>query len=390
MTFPAHPQNCSSSFFAASRLRVQNHETSRMRTELLLASLVVAGAACSGGDARAGSTEIVLDSAEASLGELDHVSGLAELPDGRVVITQGAVPSVLFADFSSGEIDTIGRSGEGPGEYRFPGIVFMKGGRVSMFDFGPRRLTTWNADGSLDSALSIATMPGFTIAFDTIGYMYAEQPTSEGFVVMGQELDSTRSKDSTYVYRFRPNASERDTIARLYEIGNEIIRIGNGIARMRRLYQSADVWGVTPDGTLWIVRGRENRVDRRAPDGTWTIGAPRPFTPIPTTEADRQKLPPFRGIAGDSVDRELPKEKGPYQDAVGAPDGEVWTRLNQPTGHTREIYAIHPVSGAPERTVSFPKGYRVRAITDRYVYVTHEDENGFQVLERFGRPSGQE
>ena len=43
---------------------------------------------------------------------------------------------------------------------------------------------------------------------------------------------------------------------------NEIIRIGNGIARMRRLYQSADLWGVTPDGTLWVARGRENLVDR--------------------------------------------------------------------------------------------------------------------------------
>ena len=348
------------------------------------------GAACSSDGASAGTTEVMLDSAEAAIGALDHVSGIAELPDGRVVLTQGAVPAVLFADLATGELDTIGRSGEGPGEYRFPGDVFIRDGRVHVFDFGPRRLTSWNFDGSLDSTLSIATMPGFDIAFDTMGYLYAEQPTTEGFVVIGQELDSTRSKDSTYIYRLRPNAAERDTVGRLFEIGNEIIRMGNGIARMRRLYQSADVWGVTPDGTLWIARGRENRVDRRAPDGTWTLGTPRPFTPIPTTEADRQKLPPFRGLPGDSVERELPKEKGPYQDAVGAPDGEVWTRLNQAAGFTREIYAIHPVSGTPERTVSFPKGYRVRAITDRFVYVTHEDEDGFQVLERFARPAGHE
>ena len=360
------------------------------RSGLWLVTLMAAAAACSGGEAGAGTTEIVLDSAEASLGELDHVSGLVELPDGRVVLTQGAVPSVLFADLGTGEIDTIGRSGEGPGEYRFPGDVFLKNGRVNVFDFGPRRLTSWNFDGSLDTTLSITTMPGFDIAFDTMGYMYAEQPTTEGFVVVGQELDTTRSKDSTYIYRFRPNEAQRDTIGRLFEIGNEIIRVGNGIARMRRLYQSADVWGVTPEGVLWIARGRENRVDRRAPDGTWTLGTPRPFTPIATTEADRQKLPPFRGLPGDSVERELPREKGPYQDAVGAPDGEVWTRLNQPAGHTREIYAIHPVSGAPERTVSFPKDHRVRAITDRYVYVTHEDDDGFQVLERFRRPSRQE
>lgn len=343
-------------------------------------------AACGGGEAEPTSTEVALDSADASIGELDFVSGLAELPDGRVVISQSQVPSVLFIDFATGEIDTVGRAGEGPGEYRFPGTITRRGDKVSVFDFGPRRVTTWNADGSLDGSLTISTMPGFTVAFDTIGYMYAEQPTSEGFVIMGQELDSTRSKDSTYIYRFRPNELARDTVARLYEIGNEIIRFGSGIARMRPLYQSADLWGVLPDGTLWVARGRENRVDRRAPDGTWTIGTPRPFTPIPTTEADRQKLPPFRGEVGDSVDRELPAEKGPYADAIAASDGAVWTRLNQPAGFTREIYAIHPVSGAPDRTVTFPKGYRVRAITETYVYATHEDEDGFQVLDRFARP----
>src|SRR5690606_15162043 len=190
----------------------------------------------------------------------------------------------------------------------------------------------------------------------------------------------------TYIYRYRPNESARDTIARLFEIGYEIVRIGDGVARMRPLYQSADQWGVLPDGTLWILRGRENRVDRRAADGTWTIGPVRAWKPIATTDADRQKLAPFRGMAGDSVERNLPPEKGPFIDAEAAPDGEVWARLNQPAGYTRELYAIHPVSGPSNRTVSLPKDYRVRGISGRYVYVTHEDEYGFQVLERYRRP----
>ncbi len=258
-----------------------------MRVRWLLAASTVVVGACASRDAGAESMEIVLDSAEASLGELDHVSGLVELPDGRVVLTQGAVPSVLFADLGTGEIDTIGRSGEGPGEYRFPGDVFLKNGRVNVFDFGPRRLTSWTFDGSLDTTLSIVTMPGFDIAFDTMGYMYAEQPTTEGFVVVGQELDTTRSKDSTYIYRFRPNEAERDTIGRLFEIGNEIIRVGNGIARMRRLYQSADVWGVTPDGLLWIARGRRTAsiAARRTVRGRSARRAPSRRSPPPKRTA---------------------------------------------------------------------------------------------------------
>src|SRR5688500_17199699 len=347
---------------------------------------IIVLAACVGADAAPRSLEVTLDSADATFEGLEFVAGIAELPDGRVAITQPRVPSVLFADLATGTADTVGAAGEGPGEYRSPGHVHAKGGEVSVFDFGTRRLTTWSADGTLRGSVAIAAIPGFTRGFASLGYMYAEQPTTDGFVVQGQEIDTTKSKDSTYLYRLRPNEPARDTVARLYEVGNEIIRIGDGIARMRRLYQSADLWGVLPDGTLWIARGRENRVDRRSPDGRWTIGTPRPFTPIPTTEADRQKLPPFRGFPGDSAERELPEEKGPYSDAVAAPDGEVWTQLNQPAGHARELYAVHPVTGAPERTVSLPKGSRVRAITTRHVYATHEDEDGFHVLARYPRP----
>ncbi len=350
-------------------------------------SFMAFAAACGGADARPAGLEVALDSADATLDGLEAPVGFAELPDGRVVITQPRVPSVIFADLETGALDTVGAAGEGPGEYRFPGQLFTRGNRISVFDFGTQRLTTWSADGTLEGSVAIATMPGFTLGFDTLGYMYAEQPTTEGFVVQGQEIDTTRSKDSTWVYRLRPNQPARDTVARLYEIGNEIIRIGNGIARMRRLYQSADLWGVLPDGTLWVARGREHRVDRRSPDGRWTIGTPRPWSPIPTTEADRQKLPPFRGLPGDSVERELPEEKGPYSEAVAAEDGEVWTRLNQAAGHTRELYAVHPVAGAPERTVSLPRDHRVRAITGRYVYATHEDEEGFEVLSRYPRPA---
>lgn len=52
-----------------------------MRVRWLLAASTVVVGACASRDAGAESMEIVLDSAEASLGELDHVSGLVELPD---------------------------------------------------------------------------------------------------------------------------------------------------------------------------------------------------------------------------------------------------------------------------------------------------------------------
>ena len=358
-----------------------------MRVSLPVLAVLIVG--CGGRDTGSGSDEIVIDSANARLSGLETTRSLAELPDGRVAIAQPTVPAVLVTDLVSGESDTIGKAGEGPGEYRSPGVVSVRHGNVELFDALQRRLTTWTPSGELVGSSTIATLPGFTVAFDTLGHLFAEQPSSAGFIVIGQEVDSLGPKDSTWIYRLNPGETVRDTVGRLYEIGWEIIRLGrSGIARLRRLYQSPDVWGALPDGSLWIARGRENRVDRRSPDGRWTIGAPRPFTPTPTTDADRQKLPVFPGAPApsDTAYREMPKEKGPFSEAVAAPDGEVWTHLQQAAGATREAYAVFPVAGPSTRTVLLPKGRTLLALSERYLYTLHEDADGFRVLERYDRP----
>ena len=351
--------------------------------------------ACSAGETdRSGAArEIVLDSASATIGQLEGTRHLAELPDGRLAIAQPSVPAVLIADLATGEIDTIGKSGQGPGEYRAPGYVTVRNGRLEIFDAMQRRRTTWSlADGSLIGTSTIANLPGFELAFDTLGYLYVEQPTSAGFIVVGQEVDSLSPKDSTWIYRLKPDEASRDTIAQLYDIGWEIVRLGtSGISRLRPLYATPDVWGVLDDGTLWIARGRENRVDRRAPDGTWTIGTPRAFVPVATTTADRRKNPTFPGAPPptDTGYREMPKEKGPFSDALAAPNGDVWTRLQQEAGATRERYAIFPAAGPSLRSISLPEGRQILLITARHIYTMHEDDEGFRVLERYPRPEGE-
>jgi len=355
-----------------------------------IASLAIACAGDTADDGDAAGAEIVIDSASASLGQLEGTRHLAELPDGRVAIAQPSVPSVLIADLATGAIDTIGKVGQGPGEYRAPGYVTVRNGRLEIFDAMQRRRTAWSIDdGRVLGTSTIANLPGFELAFDTAGNLYVEQPTSTGFVVVGQEIDSLGPKDSTWVYRLKPGEPGRDTVAQLFDIGWEIVRFGSsGIGRFRPLYVTPDVWGVLDDGTLWIARGRENRVDRRASDGTWTIGIPRPFVPVPTTDADRQKNPTFPGAPPptDTTWRKLPPQKGPFSDAVATPEGEVWTRIQQEASAPRERYAIFPVSGPSVRTLSLPKGRQIVLITGRHIYAMHEDDDGFRVLERYDRP----
>ena len=363
--------------------------TRQIGLALTLTALACAGETA-GRDGAAG--EIALDSATATLEQLEATRHLAELPDGRVAIAQPSVPSVLIADLATGELDTLGKAGQGPGEYRAPGYLRVRDGALEMFDAMQRRHTSWALDDRrLLATSTVANLPGFTLAFDTLGNLYVEQPSSAGFIVVGQEVDSLGPKDSTWVYRLKPGEPGRDTVGQLYEIGWEIVPLGkSGIARLRPLYATPDLWGVFDDGTLWIARGRENRIDRRSPGGTWTLGTPRPFVPAATTAADRQKVPTFPGgpAPTDTGYRQMPKEKGPFSDALATPDGEVWTRLQQEASASRERYAIFPPTGPSVQTLSLPKGRQVLLVTNAHIYAMFEDDDGFRVLERYDRPRG--
>ena len=366
-----------------------------MRTErvavraLIVLALALALAAGCDGRTPADPARSDIGAATGTIGELEAMWNLVELPDGRVGFAQARVPAVIRADFATGKLDTIGRKGSGPGEFQAPGRVHLSHGRLGAFDFQLYRLTTWNDDGTVLESSTIPPRATFAMQLDTLGHVYYEQMPAHVFVGGDGGPDPDRSKDSTWIFRTAAGwGSRTDTVARRYEIGQVQIRMGDGAMFLPRLYQAPDVWGVLPDGTIWIARGRENRIDRRAPDGTWAIGTPRPFTPIPTTDADRQKVQPFRPFAGsDTMYQPMAAEKGPFSEAVAAADGEVWTRQHQPRGFTRESYAIFPVTGPSTRSVSLPLGRRVLAIGARHVYAVVEDDDGVWTLERYARPA---
>ena len=68
-----------------------------------------------------------------SLGQLDYFGQIAELPDGRIVIPQYAGP-VVIADLKTRVLDTLGRKGDGPGEYRSPSLALARHGYPALLD----------------------------------------------------------------------------------------------------------------------------------------------------------------------------------------------------------------------------------------------------------------
>ena len=77
-------------------------------------------------------------------------------------------------------------------------------------------------------------------------------------------------KDSLPVLRLKLAGGTVDTVARLSvpEFGEATF--GPQRQTVAQIFGPTDIFGVLPDGTIWVARARTMSVDWRTPDGTWT------------------------------------------------------------------------------------------------------------------------
>jgi hypothetical protein len=70
------------------------------------------------------------------------------LKDGRIAVVDAAANRLLLFDARGKLVRTLGRRGEGPGEFRFnASLTVMPGDSLLTFDGSLRRLTVWHPDG---------------------------------------------------------------------------------------------------------------------------------------------------------------------------------------------------------------------------------------------------
>ena len=80
---------------------------------------------------------------------LGNVGAIAVTPEGDVLVLDTQVPVVRKYDATGRHLMDIGRSGEGPGEFKSPEAMnVLPDGRIVVRDPGNARITVLNPDGS--------------------------------------------------------------------------------------------------------------------------------------------------------------------------------------------------------------------------------------------------
>ena len=326
------------------------------------------------------------------------LSNVVELRDGRVLFADTKNKLFLRGDLKSGKVDTIGTRVDslrptGPvGQYRFPGwVAHLAGDTVALVDFSAIRTTLWNEAGRPLGVLRIKEVGGSTpvLLYDTVGHGYKIDYQA---VLGGGEPGRALRPDSIPVLRLTIKSGAVDTVALLAGPEYGDASFGDQVQQAAKVFAPNDFFGVLPDGTAWVARGRENRVDWRSPDGRWTQGKIHGYAPMPVTQADKDRV--LAQVREHGKQFGMPQDlrivypfaetKPPFDFALGRPNGEVWLQRPRSQEDAALVYDVFNRKGVWEREVPFPQGSVLAGFgRDGSVYGSVKNEDGTRTVGRF-------
>jgi hypothetical protein len=345
--------------------------------------------------------------------EFSAINGLRELPDGRVLVADGIDEVVLRVDLKTGRADTLGRVGQGPGEYRNPDALYaLPNGGTLLVDLGNGRLNFLAADGKYVESTPIAQGNGANLsiviprAVDTQGRIYY-QPAIGG--------PRGGVPDSAAVVRWDRARARYDTVARvkLPAVTTRSSGDANNQRMMQRPrpYPAQDAWNAAPDGRVAIARASEYRVDWVGPAGV-TRGRAVLFTPVPIRDADKREwvadrasglnvrvennngqmsMAFSRGGRDNEAEDEIAATEWPAtKPAFGGggvwvtPEGEAWVERSVSAGSPR-VMDVFTAGGILKERIVLPAGRRIAGFGRGVVYLRAANESDLQLLERYRR-----
>jgi hypothetical protein len=306
---------------------------------------------------------------------VSEATGAVWLSDDRWAVIAPGDKLVSLADFSRKTLSTFG--GAEAKAYQQPFHLFRSGDSVGVADWKLRRATLWSLDGKL-----VGTVPAVDAlrgalprGRDAQGRWYFELHPTPG-------LDGSGNRDSAAVVRTASDFTVPDTVARLAPLDIAEVNTDGRRRFETRLLSGQDRWGVLSDGTVWVARVAENRVDWIGADGKATRGPQLPDKVFPVTEADReiflQHFPPELRATAEQIP--FAAIKPPFEAAFTDPDSRVWLVKSRAVGDSLRSNQITGAAGKLLREVRH-RGYgRMLGAGGNHALVAEQFEGGVRLL----------
>lgn len=332
-------------------------------------------------------------------------------PDERLYVAQPASDQIRMYGVGGELLGTIGRSGEGPGEFGSVGQMGFAGDTLYVADGGLGRVTFFDLVGAVRSSTQWATemmrtdegvayLPAVPqVRLDDGSGLVQPGRIVAGTMATGPQPRVRTSSGRTPYFRVDAEGAVVDTVVWI-ESSYTRVRVGTGDAEMNTPCPLADnpLAELMPDGSGVVL------VDRRAAsttdpasfrltlfsptgDTTWSRAVPYDPAPLPLAEL-RSRAEEIREtrLQNDRLAPTVAEFMDGYREAECIPatwmpvtaltvtqDGRIWLRREEMGGDAVPWNVLSP-GGEPVAQVRLPTGQTVEAASGDLLVTTETDE----------------
>ncbi|MGE0352716.1 MAG: hypothetical protein AB7I33_15130 [Gemmatimonadales bacterium] len=272
------------------------------------------------------------------------------------------------------------------GGYQQPAGLFRAGDTLYLADWSRRALLIWTLEGK-----QVRSIPASPLLR---GVLPAARDGQGRFYVAlnpPPRSDGSGNRDSTAIVRVSAEFTALDSVGMLAPPDVAEVFGQNGRRFDTRALSGRDMWGVLPDGSVWIARVNQNRVMWRSPEGTWSRGPTLPDRALLVLPEDRelfiQQFPPDLRPSAERVPFAITKP--PFDGAFTDPAGNVWLVKSYALVDSTRAAQVVGRDGHLLRQIEYPGYGRLLGANDRYILVGEPYEKGYRLLRFEVRGDGQ-
>lgn len=341
------------------------------------------------------------------------IVGVREVGPDRIITADRSEQRIVMIDLVRGKISPIGRTGEGPGEFRQPHAVLQGPGTETWITDPPgNRIHVVTAEGAITRTLKPPPAGGTPFmpvkGIDQRGYVYHE--------LMGRP-GRPGEMDSLILARWDPKAERDDSLLKIPSGLNVKIGPQSGgtfsVSMTQPIWGAVPTWAALPDGRLAIVEPSPYRVRFVSAGGAAQLGPVRAFQPIAVTaamrDAYRKAQQPSRAsstrreggatttVPGSSAsspakpipDEDFPKVLPPFMGAGSlrvTPEGQLWVLRTRGRDDKTTTYDVFDRTGVLIARARLKPNSVVVGFGAGTVYVARQDpSDDLRYLEQYRR-----
>jgi DNA-binding beta-propeller fold protein YncE len=317
-------------------------------------------------------------------------------PEGNIYVVDSGAKNIKKFDAQGKFLKTIGREGQGPGEFDGPYYSTFAGDRLIVWDSGSRRLSYFTPEGDFVNSINIAYNEGWVRGLRGL-------PSGE--VVVEMERSYRREPDKPQECRIDLYSAELKFIRTIYNRElwrKKYIRTKEYGTSTLYFPYSADVrWDVLPDGRIVIGYSENYELEIFDQSGNKISSISHKNDPVDVTEKDKKDY--FDSIEfyrmGERLKdppeyvtkyTEFPKHKPVYKNILADSEGNIWVVLNRKNqDEDGKIFDVFDRTGKFVSRVSidgdtaFPDSRNAYVVNTGAFLLIETDENDLYRLTRF-------